>query len=94
MKGVALSGWLAAFVCSVAAGCVAQAPTVAEAPTSQPADPRPLNQPIKPTLTCGEFTALLKSGDKRTGGLAILWLDGFYSAAPGSPNCPPAGHGP
>ena len=21
----------------------------------------------------------MKSGDKRTGGLAILWLDGFYS---------------
>jgi hypothetical protein len=34
-------------------------------------------------MTCREFTSLMKSGDKRTGGLAILWLDGFYSGRSG-----------
>jgi hypothetical protein len=30
-------------------------------------------------MTCGDLTALLKAADKRTGGLAILWLDGYYA---------------
>jgi hypothetical protein len=34
-------------------------------------------------MTWAEFKALLKSGDKRTSGLAILWLDGYYSGRAG-----------
>jgi hypothetical protein len=39
-------------------------------------------------MTCGEFNALLKSGEKRTGGLAILWLDGYYSGRSGLEELP------
>lgn len=48
-----------------------------------PGDTAALNQPIPLTMTCGEFRALLKGGDNRTGGLAILWLDGYYSGRAG-----------
>ena len=34
-------------------------------------------------MTCGEIKSLLTSGDKRTGGLAILWLDGYYAGRSG-----------
>src|SRR5271169_1511928 len=88
MKRVARSGWLAAFICSVACGCMAQAPTAAEAPTLQPGDAQSPNQPVPSTMTCGELQALLKAGDKRTVGTAILWLDGFYSGRSGLTELP------
>ena len=87
MKKVTRSGWLAAFVCSVACRCMAQAPTAAEAPTLQPGDAQPLNEPVSSTMTCQEFKALM-AGDKRTAGLAILWLDGFYSGRSGFSELP------
>lgn len=88
MKGVAFSGLLAVLVFGAAVGCVEQPPSVAQAPTPQPDNPQQLNQPIKSTMTCGELTALLKAGDKRTSGLAILWLDGFYSGRSGLAELP------
>jgi hypothetical protein len=88
MKGVAFSGWLAGVACGIMGGCIAQAPTVAQAPAQEPGDVQSLNQPIRSTLTCEEFRALLKAGDKRTGGLAILWLDGFYSGRSGLSELP------
>ena len=88
MKGVAFSGVLAGLVCGVASGCVAQAPTSTQLPTSQSGDGQSLNQPVLSTITCGEFTALLKAGDKRTSGTAILWLDGFYSGRSGLTELP------
>ena len=62
---------------------MAQAPTATQEPTPQPGDGPTLNQPVPLTMTCGEFKALLKAGDKRTGGLAILWLDGYYAGRSG-----------
>ena len=39
-------------------------------------------------MTCGEIKTLLKSADKRTGGLAILWLDGYYAGRAGLSELP------
>jgi hypothetical protein len=88
MKGIAFSGWLAVLACGAASGCVAQTPNVVQAPTPQPSGPQPLNQPVKSTMTCGEFSALLRAGNKRTSGLAVLWLDGFYSGRSGLTEMP------
>jgi len=82
MKRVARSGWLATLACCTAAGCMAQAPATTETPTPQPADAQTLNQPVSSTMTCQELKALLAT-DKRTAGLAITWLDGFYSGRSG-----------
>jgi hypothetical protein len=87
MNGVAFSGWLVTLVCCAGA-CAAQAPTVTQSPAQQPSDLHPLNQPIKSALTCEEFMALLKAGDKRTSGIAILWLDGFYAGRSGLTELP------
>lgn len=76
MKSVALIGGLAALVCGGADGCVAQAPG------AQTGNAQPPNPPISSTMTCGELLPLLKSKD-HAGGLAILWLDGFYSGRSG-----------
>ena len=82
MRAVLSGTWRAAVVCGLAAGgCMAQAPTATQEP--QPGDRPTLNQPVPLTMTCGEFKALLKAGDKRTGGLAILWLDGYYAGRSG-----------
>ena len=83
MKGIAFGGWLAVLICGASGGCMAQAPNLAQAPTAQPDGPQTLDPPVKSTMTCGEFTALLKAEDKRISGLAILWLDGFYSGRAG-----------
>ena len=88
MKGIAFSGCLVALVCGAAGGCAAQPPNIAQAPTPQPSDPQPLNQPVKSTMTCEELTALIRAGDKRTSGAAILWLDGFYSGRSGLSELP------
>ena len=82
MRAVLSGAWRAVVVCGLAAGgCMAQAPTAT--PEPQPGDRPTLNQPVPLTMTCGEFKALLKAGDKRTGGLAILWLDGYYAGRSG-----------
>jgi hypothetical protein len=88
MKGIAFGGWFAVFICGAAGSCVPQAPNEAQAPTAQAGDPQTLNPPVKSTMTCGEFTALIKAGDKWTGGLVILWLDGFYSGRSGLTELP------
>jgi hypothetical protein len=88
MKGLALSCCLAAFVCGITGGCAAQAPAEGQAGGTQAGDSQSLNQPINSGMTCAEFKGLLKAGDKRTSGLAILWLDGFYSGRSGLSELP------
>jgi len=83
MKRIAFSLSLGALFCAVAGGCVAQAPTAGQEPTDQTP-----NLPVPVSLTCGEFRALLKAGDKRTSGFAILWLDGYYSGRAGVTELP------
>jgi len=82
MKAMASGAGLAALVCVVAGGCAAQVPPASE-PPPQAGDVATPNQPIPVTMTCGEIKSLLTSGDKRTGGLAILWLDGYYAGRSG-----------
>jgi hypothetical protein len=79
MNQFAFSGWLAALVCGVAGACVAQEPGQTQPPAAQSGDTQALNRPVPASMTCGEIKALLKD-DRRTGGSAILWLDGYYSA--------------
>lgn len=49
---------------------------------AQPNDSRLLNPPIHSTITCGELLSLLHS-NRTFGGVAILWLDGYYSGRAG-----------
>lgn len=89
MKAVLSAGWRAALVSGlIAAGCGAQAPAATEVPTPQSGDVAPSDKPVPVSMTCGEFTALMKSGDKRTTGLAILWLDGYYAGRSGLSELP------
>ncbi len=84
MRAVLSGVWRAAVVCGLAAGgCLAQGPTATQEPTLQPGEGPALNQPVPVTMTCGDFKALLKAGDKRTSGFAILWLDGYYAGRSG-----------
>jgi hypothetical protein len=39
-------------------------------------------------MTCGQLKALLNAADKRTAGLAIMWLDGYYSGRAGLAELP------
>ena len=79
----------AALVCGLAAGgCMAQAPTATQEPTPQPGDAPAPNPPIALTITCAELKALFKAGDKRTAGVAILWLDGYYAGRSGLSELP------
>ncbi len=89
MRAVLSGGWRAALVCLLATGgCMAQAPTATQEPTPQPGGVPTLNPPIPVTITCGDLNALLKAADKRTGGLAILWLDGYYAGRSGLSELP------
>jgi len=89
MRAVLSGGWRAALVGSLVAGaCMAQAPTATQEPTPQPGGVATLNPPIPVTMTCGDLNALLKTPDKRTGGLAILWLDGYYAGRSGLSELP------
>ena len=90
MRTVLLSRiWRAALVCGLAAGgCMAQAPTATQEPTPQPGDAPAPNPPIALTITCAELKALFKAGDKRTAGVAILWLDGYYAGRSGLSELP------
>jgi hypothetical protein len=67
--------------CMISGGCM---PQVA---AQQPENPQPLNPSISAALTCAEFRPLLHS-DPKTAGLAILWLDGYYSGRAGFPALP------
>ena len=69
-------------------GCVAHPPTARQEPTNQPREGSTPNLPVSVSLICGEFRALLKAGDKRTSGLAILWLDWYYSGRAAPPELP------
>jgi hypothetical protein len=71
--------------CLLAGGCVPQ--VAAEQPDQQPMNQRPPNPPISASLTCGEFVSLLQSKD-RAAGLAIWWLDGYYSGRASLPGLP------
>jgi hypothetical protein len=58
----------------------ANTPPAAPAPVS----PAPSTNPaISASLTCGDLLPMLHAADKRPGGLAIIWLDGYYSAHAG-----------
>jgi hypothetical protein len=89
MNVIAFSSRLATLICVAGTGCVAEQVTAAQAPTAQPDSVQALNQPVPTTMTCGEIRALLKAGAKRTVGLAILWLDGYYSGRSGLSELPP-----
>jgi hypothetical protein len=69
----------------VTAYTVAGACAVAQQPVNpQPTAPAPFTNPAIPaTLTCGELLPMLHSQDRRPGGVAMLWLDGYYSARAG-----------
>jgi hypothetical protein len=88
MNRIVLGWWLATFFCVAATGCVAEAPTAAQLPGGQSDSVQLLNQPVSTTLTCSEIKALRKASDKRTVGLAILWLDGYYSGRSGLTGLP------
>ena len=87
MKEIAFSGWLIALICGVAGGCMAQEPASTEAPAAQPGGTQALNLPVASAMTCGEFKALLKQ-DRQTSGIAIIWLDGYYSGRVGLTDFP------
>lgn len=88
MKWIKFSGRLTALICVAGIGCAAEVPTAAQAPTAQSGDVQPPNQPVPTAMTCGEIKALFQAGDKRTSGLAILWLDGYYSGRSGLTELP------
>jgi hypothetical protein len=88
MKAIALSCCLAAFVCGIHGGYVSPAAAEGQTPNAQPGNTQSLNQPVDSTMTCEEFEGLLKSGDQRRIGLAILWLDGYYSGRAGLTELP------
>src|SRR5215472_17945319 len=82
MKTVALNRRLAALVCVAGTGCVAGPPT-ARIPTGESDSVQTLT-----TLTCAATQVLWRAGDMLTGGLAILWLDGYYSGRSGLTELP------
>jgi hypothetical protein len=46
--------------------------------------PPPFENPaISTALTCSELLSMLHGPDRRGGGMAITWLDGYYSAKAG-----------
>lgn len=61
---------------------------VGKALADEPGLPASLTTAMTATLTCGELMPLLHSRDKSGGGLAILWLDGYYSGRAGLPAMP------
>ena len=63
---------MCAFTCGFASQVAAQ----------QSNDPPTINPPINWNLTCAEFRSLLHS-DPKAAGLAITWLDGYYSGRAG-----------
>jgi hypothetical protein len=58
--------------------CLGTVAATAQQPTPAPVQ----NPPVSVTLTCAEMRTMLRAG---TGGLAILWLDGYYAGRVGLP---------
>jgi len=70
-----------ASVCMLSGGCMPQV-------VAQPSESlQSLNPLVSAGITCAEFRPLLHS-DPKTAGLAILWLDGYYSGRAGLPALP------
>ena len=65
---------------AVLAGSLCGAPALAQ----QPAAPI-RNPPVSFTITCAELRTMLQAG---SGGLAILWLDGYYAGHAGLTSLP------
>jgi hypothetical protein len=71
------------------AGASAAAQSATQPVNTPPTVPAPVsaapfaNPAISATLTCGELLPMLHAADKRPVGLAIIWLDGYYSAGAG-----------
>jgi hypothetical protein len=76
-----------------AAGCAA-AQSAAQPVNTPPAVPAPVasapftNPAISASLTCDALLPMLHAADKRPGGFAIIWLDGYYSARAGITGLP------
>jgi hypothetical protein len=76
-----------------AAGCAA-AQSATPPVNTPPAVPAPVgaapfaNPAVSASLTCGELMSMLHAADKRPGGLAITWLDGYYSGRAGIAELP------
>jgi hypothetical protein len=87
VQRAALTSLFTAVVCTLAGGCAAQAPAGTQT-TPPPGEAPTLNQPVPVSMTCGEFRALIKAGERRTSGLTILWLDGYYSGRAGLTELP------
>jgi hypothetical protein len=70
-----------ASACMLSGECM---PQVAAQPPESPQSPNPL---VSAAITCAEFRLLLHS-DPKTAGVAILWLEGYYSGRVGLPALP------
>jgi len=76
-----------------AAGCAA-AQSPAQPVNTPPNVPAPTastpftNSAISASLTCDELMPMLRANDKRPGGFAIIWLDGYYAARAGVTTVP------
>jgi hypothetical protein len=61
-------------------------PCATPSSAQKPANPQPVstapftNPAIPATMTCSELLPMLHATDKKSGGVAMLWLDGYYSA--------------
>jgi hypothetical protein len=69
-------------VCVLAYGSSASQAVAQQPNSAQPNNPPTINPPINWNLTCAEFRSLLHS-DPKAAGLAITWLDGYYSGRAG-----------
>jgi hypothetical protein len=70
-----------AIAAALAVGLVGMAPRAAFAQVA--------NKGITTGMTCDQFMGLVKSDDKQTLGIAILWLDGVYAGRSGLDSFPP-----
>jgi hypothetical protein len=75
---VVLAGLFAAeYAAAQSAAQPVNTPPTVPAPTAAPPF---TNSAISASLTCGELMPMLRATDKRPGGFAIIWLDGYYAA--------------
>ncbi len=86
--------WRWAFAIGVAAFTTV-ATAWADAPPSEPGHPAPpagaapvRNRELSTSLTCAEFMTIMRSGDRTSLGIAILWLDGVYAGRSGESGFP------
>ena len=91
MKPASFSLWLAAILCGVAGGCVAQAPTATQGPTTSPEGPPPIRRSPQPSLVESGERCWLERGRRPAWpfcGSMVTTRDKL-----GSPDCPPVGYG-